>query len=137
MTCIFCKIAAGNDPSATLLYEDEQIVAFNDKYPAANHHFLVIPKRHIKNINGFTKEDLELVKKMKEIGFRIISEKLGNDESPITSDKYLMGFGSPPFNSVFHVHMHVLSKPVTCYWPRSMKFGNWIFRNVDDVIAKL
>ncbi|CAG8576107.1 2119_t:CDS:2, partial [Dentiscutata heterogama] len=86
---------------------DGQIVAFNDKYPAANHHILVIPKRHIKNINGFTKEDVE------------------------------MGFGSPPFNSVLHVHMHVLSKPVTCSWPRSMAFGNWIFRNVDEVIAKL
>ncbi|CAG8792153.1 18402_t:CDS:2, partial [Racocetra persica] len=76
-------------------------------------------------------------KNMKDIGFRLISEKLGNDESPITSDKYLMGFGSPPFNTVLHVHMHVLSKPVTCSWPRSMAFGNWIFRDVDQVIAKL
>ncbi|CAG8753392.1 33576_t:CDS:2, partial [Gigaspora margarita] len=96
-----------------------------------------ITKRHIKNIREFKKEDLELVKKMKDVGFRLISEKLGNDESPITSDKYLMGFSSP-FNTVFHVHMHVLSKPLTCSWIRSLAYENgWFFKNVDEVIANL
>ncbi|RHZ88604.1 hypothetical protein Glove_22g215 [Diversispora epigaea] len=58
--CIFCKIASGNNPSTTLLYSDESVVAFDDISPAAEHHFLVIPKKHIKNINEFKKDDVEL-----------------------------------------------------------------------------
>ncbi|RHZ88602.1 hypothetical protein Glove_22g216 [Diversispora epigaea] len=74
---------------------------------------------------------------MKEIGLRIISEKLGELESSITSTEYLIGFVSPPFNTVPHVHMHVLTKPITCWWPRSMAFGSWIFKNVDELIDKI
>jgi hypothetical protein len=33
--------------------------------------------------------------------------------------------------------MHVLSKPITTWWPKSLGFGRFIFRNVDDVIAKM
>ncbi|CAG8575365.1 13683_t:CDS:2, partial [Acaulospora morrowiae] len=130
--CIFCKIASGNDASTTLLYNDESVVAFKDISPAAEHHFLVIPKKHIKNINELKKDDNELVKNMKETGLKLISEKLGESQSSITSTEYLIGFVSPPFNSVAHMHMHVLTKPITCWWPRSVVFGRWIFKNVDE-----
>ncbi|CAG8615590.1 6932_t:CDS:2 [Gigaspora margarita] len=88
MPCIFCEIAAGNAP-AEIHYEDEDIIALNDHNPAANHHILIITKRHVKNIAEFKKEDLELVKKMKDVGTRLITERLGKDESPVTPDKYL------------------------------------------------
>ena len=46
MDCIFCKIVNGEILS-NKIYEDDDIVAFNDLSPQAPIHFLVIPKRHI------------------------------------------------------------------------------------------
>ncbi|KAF0384720.1 HIT-like protein [Gigaspora margarita] len=74
---------------------------------------------------------------MKDVGTRLITERLGKDESPVTPDKYLIGYCAP-LNVILHVHMHVLSKPITCSWPRSMAFlSSWLFKTVDEVIANL
>ena len=47
--CIFCKIIKGEIPS-NKVYEDEEILAFNDINPAAPIHVLVIPKKHITSL---------------------------------------------------------------------------------------
>ena len=47
--CTFCKIIKGEIPS-TKVYEDDEILAFNDINPAAPIHILVIPKKHIKSL---------------------------------------------------------------------------------------
>lgn len=47
--CIFCKIAAGEIPSA-IVYENEHVIAFKDINPAAPVHVLIVPKDHIANI---------------------------------------------------------------------------------------
>ena len=47
--CIFCKIINRELPS-TIVYEDDQVLAFRDINPAAPIHVLVIPKRHCANI---------------------------------------------------------------------------------------
>ena len=51
MDCIFCKIANKEIPS-TIVYEDEDVIAFNDLNPEAPVHILVIPKKHIKSLNA-------------------------------------------------------------------------------------
>ena len=61
--CVFCKIIKGEIPSEKV-YEDEDILAFNDIDPAAPIHVLVIPKKHIENIMEIEKEDNELMAKM-------------------------------------------------------------------------
>ena len=58
--CIFCKIANKEIPSS-IVYEDEQVVAFKDLEPQAPVHVLVIPKKHIESILALTAEDAELV----------------------------------------------------------------------------
>ena len=50
MDCIFCKIVNGEIPS-NKIYEDDDIVAFNDLSPQSPIHFLVIPKKHIESCN--------------------------------------------------------------------------------------
>ncbi|MFK3617515.1 HIT domain-containing protein, partial [Coxiella burnetii] len=50
--CVFCKIAKGE--IGELIYEDKQVVAFNDAAPQAPLHILVIPHRHIETINDVT-----------------------------------------------------------------------------------
>ena len=57
--CIFCKIAAGEIPSATL-YEDDDFRVILDLGPASKGHALIIPKEHYRNLY-----DLEDVKEAK------------------------------------------------------------------------
>ena len=47
--CIFCKIANKEIPS-TVVYEDEQVIAFKDLEPQAPVHVLVIPKTHVQSV---------------------------------------------------------------------------------------
>ena len=56
MSCLFCKIIAGEIP-ANKLYEDDKILAFYDISPIAPVHFLVIPKEHIACIDDITAEN--------------------------------------------------------------------------------
>ena len=49
MDCIFCKIAH-RDIATPLIYEDDEVVAFNDINPKAPIHFLIIPKKHIVSL---------------------------------------------------------------------------------------
>ncbi len=50
MSCLFCKIVAGEIPAAKV-YEDDQVIAFDDINPQAPMHVLVIPKHHIATLN--------------------------------------------------------------------------------------
>ena len=65
MDCLFCKIANGDIP-ADKIYEDEQVIAFNDIDPQAPVHFLVIPKMHIKSVDEI-KQYCEVSKKEREL----------------------------------------------------------------------
>jgi len=49
--CIFCKIIAGDIP-ATIVYQDEWLVAFRDIHPAAPAHLLIVPRTHVDDILG-------------------------------------------------------------------------------------
>ena len=86
--CIFCKIANHEIPS-TVVYEDDQVIAFDDLNPQAPVHTLVIPKKHYSDIAHAIQE----VAKVKglEDGFRVISNK-----------------GVNAGQTVMHFHMHVL-----------------------------
>ena len=64
-----------------MLYLDNEICAFKDVRPLAHNHILVVPLKHIRNINTLKndQETLALVKKMKEVGERLIREAHSND----------------------------------------------------------
>ena len=100
--CLFCKIVAGKIP-AKVVYEDEDILAFNDINPLRPVHVLVIPKKHITSLATATADDVLVLGKMlakaNEIataqgspeGFRVIinTGRVGNQEVP-------------------HLHMHIV-----------------------------
>lgn len=117
--CIFCKIITG-EADSTKYYEDEETLVFKDIKPAAKHHFLSIPKKHITNINSLTKDDIPLgitiryifinqiktyllVNKLVEEGKKVLLEQGGETEN------MLLGFHCPPFNAISHLHLHVIS----------------------------
>ena len=61
--CIFCKISEHTLP-ADIVYEDEDLVAFNDIGPQAPTHVLIIPKIHIASVNELTDTNSEIVGKL-------------------------------------------------------------------------
>ena len=50
-----------------VIFEDEKIVVFNDKYPMSRFHILVIPKEHIKNVNSLSNKHLDLLNYIKKM----------------------------------------------------------------------
>ena len=58
--CLFCKIIAGEIPS-NKVYEDDEILAFNDVAPQAPVHFLIVPKKHMASLDDTTDEDAALL----------------------------------------------------------------------------
>ena len=101
MDCIFCKIVSGEIPSK-VVYEDENVLAFNDIDPQAPIHIVVIPKKHFANILELNDSSIlsaifESIKKIAEEqniekGFRIVCNT-----------------GSEGGQTVNHLHFHILS----------------------------
>ena len=103
MDCVFCKIVNNEVPSDKI-YEDEQVLAFNDTNPQAPVHFLVIPKKHIENIREVSKDDLQIVSHIFDV-IQNISSKLNlNDGMRIVNN-----CGENGGQTVNHLHFHVLA----------------------------
>lgn len=63
MNCLFCKIAQGAIP-ASVVFEDDEIIAFRDLNPQAPKHVLIIPKQHISTLNDASDEHQALLGRM-------------------------------------------------------------------------
>ena len=102
MDCIFCKIIAGDIPSAKV-YEDEQIYAFRDINPMAPVHVLIVPKTHIPSADGVTAVNSAVVAHIFEVIPQIAaSEGLTNGYRVVTN------CGPDACQSVRHLHFHLL-----------------------------
>ena len=103
MDCIFCKIANKEIPTE-MIYEDENVVAFNDLNPTAPVHILVIPKKHIASLNDATAEDTELLGKI-----MLTIQKIAVDQG-IAEKGYrvVTNCGEQGGQSVKHLHFHLL-----------------------------
>ena len=103
MSTIFKKIIDKEIP-ATIIYEDEEFLAFNDINPVAKIHVLVIPKKEIKNLNETTDEDLLLLGKC-QLVIAKIARDLGIDKSGY---RVVTNINSDGGQEVFHLHYHLL-----------------------------
>jgi len=102
--CIFCKIVAGDIPSAQI-DSDERTVAFMDINPATRGHVLIIPRRHHRDVLTIDADDLNACTLMaKQIAARVM-DKLGADGVNL-----LNSCGSAAWQTVFHFHMHVIPR---------------------------
>ncbi|KAK6182085.1 hypothetical protein SNE40_009849 [Patella caerulea] len=102
--CLFCKIGQGHDPETRIVYQDEEFVAFKDIKPSTSHHYLVIPKEHIRDPKVLTDEHIPLVERLAAVGRKVLEENVGSSENA------RLGFHWPPFNSIKHLHLHVISQ---------------------------
>ncbi len=102
MDCIFCKIIAGEIPSAKV-YEDESVYAFRDIAPQAPVHVLVVPKAHIASADEINGESAALVAKI----FEAIP-KIAKAEGLTNGYRVITNCGEDGCQSVKHLHFHVL-----------------------------
>jgi histidine triad (HIT) family protein len=98
--CLFCKIVAGSIP-ATMLYEDDDVIVFNDIKPMAKVHFLIVPKVHVESLNGCDASHQSLLGKM-----LLLAPKLAAEQG-LTGFKTLINTGREGGQEVFHIHVHV------------------------------
>lgn len=101
--CLFCKMVSGQIKLAKV-YEDTDVLAFNDINPQAPVHMLVIPKKHIATLNDLSPEHAALVGQLFLAAAKIAKEAGVADSGYRT----VMNCNADAGQSVFHVHLHVL-----------------------------
>ena len=117
---VFGKILRGDIPCRTYK-ESEELFAFQDRTPKAPFHALVIPKDYIQNVYSLTSENKQLVQDMREMGLHLLKNELCNDL--VEKEDYILCFHIPPFNSVDHLHLHVLAPASEMEWV--YKYGKY------------
>ena len=109
--CLFCRIVAGEIP-ATIVFQDESVVAFEDVNAQAPSHVLVIPRRHIATLNDLTEQEEGLVGHLVTTGARIAAERGHAQEGY----RLVMNCNAAAGQTVFHIHLHLLGGR-TLGWP--------------------
>jgi len=102
MDCLFCKIIAGDIPSAKV-YEDENIFAFKDIAPEAPVHVLIVPKNHICCADAINEDNSAVVARIFE-KIPVIAKELGLENGY----RIINNCGEDGGQSVKHLHFHLL-----------------------------
>ena len=102
--CIFCKIAAGQIPAATL-YEDEDFRVILDLGPASKGHALILPKAHAKDIYELSDELAAKVFVLAKKMATAMTQALNCDGFNIVQNN-----GVAAGQTVFHFHMHLIPR---------------------------
>ena len=103
MTCIFCKVLAGETPG-NILYRDDQVTAFRDARPIAPVHILVVSNRHITSLEDAATEDETLLGHMLLVGRKIATQ----EGIRASGYRLVVNTGPDAGQSVFHLHLHVI-----------------------------
>lgn len=110
-TCLFCRIVAGEIPSARI-FENERIIAFRDINPGAPSHALIIPRAHIRDITAPEADDGDLLRALLQAA-NTVAKQEGIAESGY---RLVWNVGPDAGQSVFHLHLHLLGgRPLQ--WP--------------------
>ena len=104
--CIFCKIVNGDIPSKKI-YEDEDVIAFNDIRPIAPVHFLILPKLHIESLASCDVSHEKLLGKM-----LLLAPNLAMKHG-LKGFRTMINTGREGGQEVFHVHIHVFGGGAT------------------------
>ena len=103
MDCLFCKIIQRKIP-ASIVYEDDRVLAFNDINPQASTHVLVVPKKHIATLNDLQSGDDAIVGEVVRRAAAIATER------GIAAGGYRTVFNTnrEAGQTVFHIHLHLI-----------------------------
>jgi len=101
--CLFCKIIAGEIP-ATICYEDDQLVVFEDIEPQAPHHLLIVPKKHIRTTLDLEPIDSDLIGHI----FRVAADLAHNLGFADKGFRIVNNCNEEGGQAVWHIHFHLL-----------------------------
>lgn len=103
INCIFCRIVSG-EIQASIIYEDDLVIAFRDINPQAPKHILIIPRNHVDSMNKMSAEDKDLV------GHLLIAASSIASQEGIAETGYrtVINTGEDGGQTVWHLHVHLL-----------------------------
>ena len=101
--CLFCKMVSGDIPP-DIVYEDDEVLAFNDINPQAPTHVLIIPKKHIATLNEASDEDTQVLGRLNIVAAQL-AKKLGFAEDGY---RVVMNCNADGGQAVYHIHLHLL-----------------------------
>jgi len=102
MDCVFCKIIKKEAPS-TIVYEDNDIVAFQNIRPLAPVHILIAPKEHIPSVDDLEEKHKALVGKL-----FLVAKKVAKDQGIAGNYKTVFNVGEGGGQIIYHLHLHLL-----------------------------
>lgn len=103
--CIFCDIVAGR-AEASVVYQDERVLAFMDIRPVTTGHTLVIPKAHVANLADL---DAELGGVLFQVAHRLAGA-FRSSGVPCEGVNLFLADGAAAGQEVFHTHVHVFPR---------------------------
>ena len=106
--CLFCMIVQGKIP-ATVVYQDNDVIAINDAYPRAPFHVLVIPRKHVDRLADLDDPGLSGT-------ILQAARKVARQVAKADSYRVVINNGEGSGQSVQHLHIHVLAGR-TFEWP--------------------
>lgn len=129
--CIFCKLANGEIPTATL-YEDDDFRVILDAGPAAKGHALILPKEHYANLYELDDEvaakALPLAKKM----ITKLTDILGCDGYNLVQNN-----GEAAGQTVFHFHLHMIPRYKDDGVGLTWKMGELTEEDKNDILSRM
>ncbi|MGN1266313.1 MAG: HIT family protein [Dorea sp.] len=129
--CIFCKLANGDIPTATL-YEDDDFRVILDAGPASKGHALILPKEHYANLYEL---DDELAAKVLVLAKKMITKLtdiLGCDGYNIVQNN-----GETAGQTVFHFHLHMIPRYKDDNVGLSWNPGELTEEDKEDIVSKM
>ena len=109
--CIFCRIVERRTP-ARIVFEDDEIVAFEDTNPQAPIHILIVPRKHLASLKDATPEDAALLGRLSLVAAQLARER-GLDTKGYRT---VVNTGSGAGQTVLHLHLHLLAGRAF-HWP--------------------
>lgn len=101
--CIFCQIAQKSIP-ASIVYEDDLFIAFNDIRPQAKVHIVLIPKQHFDSVEVLTDTDVNMASQL-----ILVANKIAKAENiDQTGYRLVTNVGPDAGQAVKHLHLHIL-----------------------------
>ena len=102
--CIFCQIVKREIP-ADIIYENGELIAFNDIHPKAKTHILIVPKKHIDTIKDLNENEADEVL----VGKMVLTARDIAREKKLDGYQLLFNVGKSAGQIIFHVHLHLMS----------------------------
>lgn len=109
--CLFCRIAK-REIASKIVYEDKDIMAFEDTRPQAPAHFLVIPKEHIARVSDLEEANAKLIGRL-VLAAKDIARIKGVS---VTGYRIVINCNRDAGQAVFHLHLHLLGGRAMA-WP--------------------